>query len=72
MGSLRERMHELSNEVAAIRLWLLELQRQPLCSQCASHHAESLALLTRLIDRVASDCAELRVLAHRIEAASGH
>ncbi len=59
MGDLPERVHELANGLAAIQLWLVQLQRQPTCAQCASRQAEALASLRQLVEQAIKQCLEV-------------
>lgn len=65
MDEPRERAHELANELAALRLWLTELRRQPTCAGCATRQSESLAKLTSLVDGAVKKCIELQAALKR-------
>jgi hypothetical protein len=64
MADLRELAHDLSNGLAATRLWLLHLQTASAsCPGCSARQLEPLETLTRLVDQMEKTCDQLREMA---------
>ena len=64
-------MHDLANGLAALRLWLVELQRQALCEQCTGRQSESLATMRRIVAELEQRCEQLREMTRDPMASAG-
>ena len=64
-------MHDLANGLAALRLWLIELQRQALCERCTGRQSESLTTMGRIVAELEQRCDQLREMSRDSVAAAG-
>jgi hypothetical protein len=48
--SLRQLTHQLSNELAALHMWLRVLEHTPSCADCEARQAEARQAIARLND----------------------